>query len=226
MGDKVLRLGVGTCFNACCFCERQAAKSGTRMRVRIILASSLLLLSSGGAHAQQPAHADDKQTTPTTMTQQPNTPPAANPKDVASIDAILNALYEVISGRAGQPRDWQRFRSLFVPGARLIPTAHQPDGITTAHVLTPEDYVERGTKIFATQGFYERGIANRVEQFGRIAHVFSTYEARHDLKDAQPFLRGINSIQLMNDGRRWWVVSVFWQAEDKDTPLPEKYLKP
>lgn len=201
------------------------------MRVRIILASTLLLLlllllSASGAQAQQPAHTADKQTTQTTMTQQPNTPPAPNPKDVASIDAILHALYEVISGPAGQARDWQRFRSLFVPGARLIPTAHQPDGTTVAHVLTPEDYVERGTKIFATQGFYERSIANRVEQFGRIAHVFSTYEARHDLKDAQPFLRGINSIQLMNDGQRWWVVSVFWQPEDKDTPLPEKYLKP
>ena len=185
-------------------------------RTQLVCLSGLLLCLS--ANAQQPK-------TPT-MTTQTNETPAADPKDVASIDAILNALYGVISGPAGQTRDWQRMRSLFLPGARLIPTAHQTSGETTAHIYDVDGYIERASKVFATQGFYERGVANRVEQFGRIAHVFSTYEARHDAKDAKPFLRGINSIQLMNDGTRWWVVTVFWQAEDAQTPLPEKYLKP
>ena len=187
-------------------------------RAKLVCLSSLLLCLSANA----------QQTKNPTMTPQPNEThavPAADPKDVASIDAILAALYDVISGPAGQPRDWQRMRSLFAPGARLIPTAHQPEGTTTAHVYDVDGYIERATKAFATQGFYERGVANRVEQFGRIAHVFSTYEARRDAKDAKPFLRGINSIQLMNDGKRWWVVTVFWQAEDAQTPLPEKYLK-
>ena len=191
------------------------------MRLRcaqIVCLSGLLLCLS--ANAQQPKNP--------TMTPTPNEPhaaAAADPKDVASIDAILNALYDVISGPAGQTRDWQRMRTLFLPGARLIPTAHQPDGTTAAHMYDVDGYIERASKAFATQGFYERGVSNRVEQFGRIAHVFSTYEARHDAKDAKPFLRGINSIQLMNDGTRWWVVTVFWQAEDAQTPLPEKYLK-
>jgi len=157
------------------------------------------------------------------MTEQTNM--AAEPKDVASIDAILAALYEVISGPAGQERDWDRFRTLFLAGARLIPTARQADGATSAQVLDIAAYIARVTPIFATQGFYERAIANRVEQFGRIAHVFSAYEARHDAQDAQPFLRGLNSIQLLNDGRRWWVMTIFWQAEDAETQLPDKYLK-
>jgi hypothetical protein len=193
--------------------------SGTR--ARIVCLSCLLLFCSGQAAAQE------KRSSPMTQPpQEPTTPtPAAAPTDVASIEAILAALYDVISGPAGQPRDWARMRSLFVPGARLIPTAHRPDGVTAALVHDVDGYIERASKAFATQGFYERGVANRVEQFGHIAHVFSTYEARHDPKDAQPFLRGINSIQLMNDGKRWWVVTVFWQAEDAQTPLPDKYLK-
>lgn len=190
----------------------------SRRSTTLLVLPILLLFICGQTAAQTP--------TPTPMTQTTNAAPAADPKDVASLDAILTALYDVISGPAGQPRNWARMRSLFVPGARLIPTAHQPDGTTTARVLEVDGYIERASKTFATQGFYERGIVNRVERFGQIAHVFSTYEARHDAKDAKPFLRGINSIQLLNDGKRWWVVTVYWQAEDAQTPLPEKYLKP
>ncbi len=195
-----------------------------RTRIKITVLGSLLLFTCGRAVAQQSSPLPVGQTT-TPMTQPTKPPTAADPKDVASIEAILAALYDVISGPAGQPRNWARMRTLFLPGARLIPTAHQPDGTTSANVLDVDGYIERATKAFQAQGFYERGVVNRVEQFGRIAHVFSTYEARHDAKDAKPFLRGINSIQLLNDGGRWWVVTVFWQAEDAQTPLPDKYLK-
>jgi hypothetical protein len=75
------------------------------------------------------------------------------------------------------------------------------------------------------EGFFERESARKTEAFGQIAHVFSTYESRHAAEDAKPFQRGINSIQLMNDGKRWWIVTIFWQGEDEKNPLPEKYLK-
>ncbi len=192
-------------------------------RARTVCLSCLLLFCYAESAAQEkkspPMTQPPPATTPTPAT------PAADPKDVASIESILAALYDVISGPAGQPRNWERMRSLFAPGARLIPTVRRPDGTTVALVHDVDGYAERASKAFAEQGFYERGVANRVEQFGRIAHVFSTYEARHDPKDAKPFLRGVNSIQLVNDGKRWWVVNVFWQAEDAETPLPEKYLK-
>jgi hypothetical protein len=150
--------------------------------------------------------------------------PAANPADVSSPDAILTALYDVISGPAGHPRDWNRFRSLFLPGARLIPTGRRPDGSTGARVLSPEDYIARTTPFFEKEGFYEKEIARRTDRFGNVLHAFSTYEARHSADDAQPFLRGINSIQLYFDGSRWWVVTVFWQPETPDSPLPKSYL--
>jgi hypothetical protein len=150
---------------------------------------------------------------------------AANPADVASLDAIITAVYDVISGPAGKKRDWDRMRSLFVPGARLIPTGPRQAGGYGSRVLTVDEYIERSSGFFEKEGFFEREATRQLEQFGQIAHAFSTYESRHAPEDARPFQRGINSIQLMNDGKRWWIVTIFWQAEDEKTPLPEKYLK-
>jgi len=151
----------------------------------------------------------------------------ADPPDVKSIDGIIAAIYDVISGPAGQKRDWERERSLFIPGARLIPTATVPgktDVDLTPLVLDIEGYIARVEPLLEKEGFYEREIARRVEQFGRIAHVWSTYESRHNPNDAEPFMRGINSIQLFNDGNRWWILSIYWQHESSQHPLPEKYL--
>ena len=154
-------------------------------------------------------------------------PHAADPADVESIDAIIKATYDVISGPAGKKRDWERERSLFIPGARLIPTATVPgktDVDLAPLVLDVEGYIERVEPIFASEGFYETEIARRVEQFGQIAHVWSTYESRHDPGEPEPFMRGINSIQLFNDGNRWWILSIYWQHESSNHPIPAKYL--
>jgi hypothetical protein len=151
--------------------------------------------------------------------------PAANPADVGSLDAIIAAVYDVISGPAGKKRDWDRMRSLFIPGARLIPTGARQSGGYGSRVLTVEDYVTRSSPLLEREGFFEKEIARTTEQFGQIAHVFSTYESRHKAEDEKPFSRGINSMQLMNDGQRWWIVTIFWQGEDEKHPLPQKYLK-
>jgi len=150
----------------------------------------------------------------------------ADPADVASIDAIMKAVYDVISGDAGKPRDWDRFRTLFHKDARLIPSGKNPQtGVTGATALTPEQYIERASPRMAKEGFFEREKARRIEIYGNIAHVFSTYESFHSLTDKKPFIRGINSFQLLNDGKRWWVVTIFWQGETDDNPIPKKYLK-
>ena len=150
-----------------------------------------------------------------------------NPADVSSIDAIINAAYDGISGPAGKPRDWDRQRSLFLPGARLIPTAMAAgvnDGRLAPQFLNHEDYVARVEPYFQENGFYEKEIARRTEQFGHIAHAWSTYESRHHPEDPEPFMRGINSIQLFNDGTRWWIVNIYWQHESAADPIPAKYL--
>src|SRR6059058_2722415 len=153
---------------------------------------------------------------------------SANPADVESIEAIIAAAYDVISGPAGKNRDWKRERSLFVSGARLIPTAvdaGRNDVGLAPQVLDVDAYIARVEPYFATIGFYEKEIARRVEQFGQIAHVWSTYESRHDPGEAVPFMRGINSIQLFNDGNRWWILSIYWQQESPQHAIPEKYFQ-
>ena len=151
----------------------------------------------------------------------------ANSADVESIDGIIAATYDVISGPASKPRDWERERSLFYPGARLMPTATvagSNDVELAPQILDVEGYIARVEPLFEKSGFYETEIARRVESFGSIAHVWSTYESRRDPSDPEPFMRGINSIQLFNDGKRWWVLSIYWQHESRQHPLPEKYL--
>jgi hypothetical protein len=150
----------------------------------------------------------------------------AKPEDVSSVVAILAATYDVISGPAGKKRDWDRFRSLFYPGARLIPTGKRPsEQEVSARALTPDMYIERSAPFLEKEGFFEHGVSNKIEHYANIAHVFSTYESRHKAEDAQPFQRGINSFQLVNDGKRWWVMTIFWQGETPDNPIPSEYLK-
>jgi hypothetical protein len=149
--------------------------------------------------------------------------PEAKPSDVASVDAIVTALYDVISGDAGVKRDWNRFRSLFYPGARMIPTGKNAQtGQVSARVASPEAYI-KANEAFLEEGFHEREIHRHADAYGNIVQVFSSYEARRKLDDDKPFARGINSIQLFNDGKRWWVVTVAWSPETSDHPLPKGY---
>jgi hypothetical protein len=146
--------------------------------------------------------------------------------DVSSIDGIMKAVYDVISGEAGKPRDWDRMRTLFYKDARLIPSGKNPQtGVVGARAHSVDEYIKRNEPFFAKEGFFEREIARRTDTYGNIAHVFSTYESLHSLTDKTPFARGINSFQLLNDGKRWWVITIFWQGETSETPIPKEYLK-
>ncbi|MDQ2670812.1 MAG: hypothetical protein M3Y31_09290 [Gemmatimonadota bacterium] len=166
------------------------------------------------AIAAVPAAAQDSAARPT--------PPPANPADVGTIDSIIPVLYAVISGPVGAPRQWDRMRTLFHPAARLIPTGCDTAGNCSARVMTPEDYVQRADSLLRAVGFREREIARRTQRYGNIAHVFSTYESyRRD--ETAPFTRGINSIQLLWDGKRWWIMNVFWDSERPGNPIPAEY---
>jgi hypothetical protein len=142
----------------------------------------------------------------------------ADPADVSSIDSIMAAVYDVISGPAGQARDWNRMRSLFTDLARLM-----PKGSNGLRIGSVDDYIATSGPLLERDGFFEREVARRTEQYGDIAHVFSTYEARRT-SDGPVFMRGINSFQLVRHGGRWWVVSIMWQAETPQNPVPPDYL--
>lgn len=141
--------------------------------------------------------------------------------DVQSDDAIINALYAVISGGPGETRDWARFRNLFAPSARLIPTRKE-DNRLILRTLSPDEYVQLFSSRIST-GFYEKELAARTERYGTVVHRFSTYETR-ETKNGPVTNRGINSIQMFFDGERYYIITIFWCAENLGFPLPAALL--
>lgn len=159
-----------------------------------------------------------------TIQQEPQSQPTT---DVESLDGILAALYDTISGPAGQKRDWDRFRGLFhKEHAMLTPLQHSPNGMIRPQVFTVEEFIANSAPYMETQGFYEQEIHREVHQFGGVAQVFSTYAGRNKLEDEKPFMRGINSIQLFSNGKRWFIHSILWASEDVRTKreIPAKFL--
>ncbi|MHC4975044.1 MAG: hypothetical protein ACYTF7_00395 [Planctomycetota bacterium] len=144
--------------------------------------------------------------------------------DVDSLESIVGAYYESISANAGEPRDWDRLRSLFVPNARLLAARSLPEGGAAVWPLTVEDYIDANRTYFERGGYHEREVSRQVEQFGNIAQVWSTYEARRHENELEPYARGIYSIHLLKGGTRWWIVGMYWDYERPDTPIPDKYL--
>jgi hypothetical protein len=171
-----------------------------------------------GTGAAQPLQPPPGQTAPAHGT-------VAKEADAASVDSIVAALYDVISGPAGAPRNWNRMRALFAPDAKLMTIAPGRDGTFGLRTMTVEDYISRNMSAFITAGFYEREISRTTEAFGQLVHVFSTYELLRSPNDTKPFMRGINSIQLLHDGKRWWIANLVWRAEDAGLALPERYLQ-
>lgn len=149
--------------------------------------------------------------------------PEEYPEKVKSLDSTLETLYAVISGEKGEKRDWGLFRYLFVPEARLIPTRTTQDS-SSLIFMTTEDYIQKAGAYLEENGFFEKEISREVDTFGSMTQVFSTYESYYSKSDSKPFSRGINSIQLMNDGSRWWVVNIYWVAEQGQNLIPAMYL--
>lgn len=148
----------------------------------------------------------------------------ANPEDVVSTLSIINAMYDCLSGPAGQPRDWNRMQSLSLAKSHSIRIGRLENGSIACKIMSNQDYIRQMEPWLVNNGFFEREIHRVEERFGSIAHVFSTYESRRKAEDEVPFMRGINSFQLMHDGRRWWIVNVMWQHEAPDIPIPGQYL--
>ena len=171
------------------------------MRITLCLAGTLLGLCSGPAHAQMP------------------TP---RPEDVATVDGIIRAFYDVISGPAGTPRQWSRDSSLYIPGVQFVAMSVR-NGQPAANVTDHAQYAAQSNEFFVRNGFFEREIHRVERRFGNILHVFSTYEFRQR-QDGPVQGRGVNSIQLFWDGRRWWIANATWDGERPDNPIPPELL--
>ena len=139
--------------------------------------------------------------------------PAQWHEDAREIETLVPAIYACISGPAGAPRDWDRFRFLQRPDARSLRTVVHPDGRIEAQEFGVEDYIANVTPFFAANDFFEVQTDCRIARFGQVAHVWSRYDARPAPDSPILLKRGANSIQLFNDGTRWWVVSTIWDNE-------------
>jgi hypothetical protein len=191
-----------------------------------LLLIAMLPCSAGAAQVKAPAPAP----LPSSIAMHPEWP-VAKAGDADTVEHLMASLYDVISGPAGKVRDWDRFRSLFLPDGRLgvirpdMPAADgKPARKADAVFLTPEMYVERDDPYFKAHGFFERGVHDNVEEFGNLVSVWSTYESRNALGDAKPFARGVNSLQIVHAQGRFWIASILWDDERPGVTLPEKYL--
>lgn len=181
------------------------------------LAGAFLLVAAGAQEGRAAVEVEGRAPAPAVDTVRR---PPADPADVGSVDAIVAALYDVISGPAGEPRDWDRFRSLFLPGAQLVPVGGESGKPRPTDV---EGYVRGASAYFAENGFFEREVARSVHRYGPVVQLFSTYESRHSPDDAEPFARGVNSIQLVHDRERWWIAGIAWADTETAGPIPDRY---
>lgn len=139
--------------------------------------------------------------------------PAEWQEDAQDIGRLVRAVYASISGPAGVPRDWARFRYLQHPRALSLRTVVEADGSTRAAVFDVESYIADVAPLFAEQAFYEVETDQRIERFGQVAHVWSKYEARPAPDSPVLLKRGANSIQLCHEHGRWWVFCTVWDNE-------------
>ncbi|HLK13717.1 MAG TPA: hypothetical protein VKT78_02845 [Fimbriimonadaceae bacterium] len=154
----------------------------------------------------------------------PASAPVAAPADVDSVDHIIAAVYDVISGPAGQKRNWDRMRSLFSPGALMGAVFQTRAGATREADFTVDRYISQSDPVLLKEPFFEKELSRKTEAWAHLVQIFSTYESRH-APGEKPFERGINCFQLFNDGKRWWIRTIFWEGETPTQQLPRKYTR-
>jgi hypothetical protein len=148
--------------------------------------------------------------------------PPANPADVSTIEAIVRASYEVISGPAGTPRQWRRDSTLYAPGATFTALGER-DGKPRAVTMTPEEYRRATNAGFLKDGLIENEIGSRIERYGHVATVRSAYAMRRSA-DGPIEARGVNYFMLYWDGTRWWISGMVWDSERPNNPLPSGWV--
>jgi len=147
-----------------------------------------------------------------------------NSKNVASVGAVVNTFYQEISGKKGEKRNWTLFKFLFHPNAKLITAGKNDEREFQVQFMGAGDYIKSSEKWMVSNGFIENEISRKSEIFGKMAHVFSTFEAFNTKADTKPIVRGIYSFQLLHDGDRWWIINLYWTNENWMYPIPDMYL--
>jgi hypothetical protein len=142
--------------------------------------------------------------------------------DVDTMDGILAAYYEVVSRPAGTAPDRERDEWIHHPDALVAITGVGADDVPVIQTMTLSEYHDRFGAPDAA-AFFEWEVHRVVQRFGNVAHVWSTYASSRE-PDGEVFGRGINSIQLYNDGSRWWITSWIFDQERAGNEIPAEYL--
>lgn len=193
-------------------CACHWKRGASRLTVLVLVAA----MHRPSAGAQDVAHATPHHTVVPTI--------EARPEDVRSIDNIIKTSYETISGPAGQPRQWGRDRTLYIPNVYYVQTGVDPKtGKVISHGMTYQEYADSAGPDLEKYGYFEREIGRTLSVFGHVASAMSAWEARTEA-NGRVIGRGVNSIQLVNDGKRWWITSINWDEETKDNPIPGDLL--
>lgn len=133
--------------------------------------------------------------------------------DTKSPKAVVAAMYDVISGPAGEKRSWDRLQNLFGPEGRLMVVFKRRDGSATHRAVTVKEYYDASAPLMENSGFYEKGTETKISQHDLIAHADSKYESRYKLTDSKPFEAGVNLFEMYSDGKRWYISSIIWQGQ-------------
>jgi hypothetical protein len=188
-------------------------KRGARCLIVLVLVAAVHRSSVG---AQDVAHVTPHHTAVPTI--------EPRPEDVCSIDSIIKASYETISGPARQLRQWGRDRTLYIPNVYYVQTGVDPKtGKVVSHGMTYQEYADSAGPDLEKYGYFEREIGRTLRVFGHVASAMSAWEARTDA-NGKVIARGVNSIQLVNDGKRWWITSINWDEETPNNPIPHDLL--
>ena len=149
---------------------------------------------------------------------------APRPEDVSTIDGMIKAYYEIVSGPAGQPRQWDRDATLYIPNVRFVIISEDATGKATAESMTHQEFVDTSEASIGGKAFYEHEVHRITQRAGNIAHVFSTAE-RSSSPDGKVEGRGIDSLELFWDGKRWWITAAnLWDINTTKHPLPPEFL--
>jgi hypothetical protein len=158
--------------------------------------------------------------TPQLHAQTPPAPASATCLPSGTLDELIKAIDDAVSGPGDKDRAC--LKALLLPEARLSPLSKTQDGSYSPHILTVDGWIEAVRKR-GSAAFYERQVKVSSDVYGHIAHLWSTYEIR-PTPDGKAQVRGINSIQAINDGNRWRVVEILWEAETPAETIPARYL--
>jgi hypothetical protein len=145
----------------------------------------------------------------------------ARAEDVSTIEGIVKASYETISGGVGVPRQWGRDRTLFDPNSRSVAVrANAKNGAVTTHGMTEQEFADEEDASMVKNGFTEREIKHVIKRYGNVATVLSSYEGSDAAGKSKS--RGVNIFQLYFDGKRWWILSMVWDEERPGNPIPSE----